>query len=251
MHRFEGTTAVVVGAVEAVGRACAARLAAEGAVVVGVGETHEALASLESALGDGLRLAVGLVADSADPADMDSAARACVDAGLGADVLVNCQFAIDWCSIEDSTTERWVQVVRTNLLGPVVCSKAFLPLLRASRRAAIVHLGSIDGTLGNPKVPSYSASKGGLVPLTHVMAHEFAAYGIRVNCVARAAVADPSIAPSGLVERAMAVTPLGRPAEAAEVAAAVAFLASTEASYVTGAVLTVDGGRSGLTPGTI
>jgi NAD(P)-dependent dehydrogenase (short-subunit alcohol dehydrogenase family) len=97
-------------------------------------------------------------------------------------------------------------------------------------------------------VPAYSTAKGGLGPLTHVMAHEFAPYGIRVNCVARAAVGG-SPPPPGLAG-VLEATPLGRAAEPGEVAAAVAFLASDEASYITGTVLTVDGGRSGLTPGT-
>ena len=108
--------------------------------------------------------------------------------------LVNCHFAIEWSSLRDSTVDGWEAVVRTNVLGPVVATKAFLPLLDAAGAdggAAVVHLGSIDGFQGNPWVPSYSASKGAIPPLTHVMADELAPAGIRVNCVARAAVFDP------------------------------------------------------------
>jgi NAD(P)-dependent dehydrogenase (short-subunit alcohol dehydrogenase family) len=159
--------------------------------------------------------------------------------------------ALDWASIEDSDIERWSEVCRVNILGPVVSTKVFLPLLRQSAGGSIVHLGSIDGLLGNPRVPSYSASKGAIVPLTHVMAHELAADHIRVNCVARAAVAGhPKAPPSDQTAAVLAATPLHRAADPAEVAAAVAFLASDEASYITGTVLAVDGGRSGLTPGT-
>jgi NAD(P)-dependent dehydrogenase (short-subunit alcohol dehydrogenase family) len=165
-------------------------------------------------------------------------------------VLVNCHVALDWTSIEASELAAWEESIRVNLLGPLVCTKAFLPLLRAGRAPSVVHLGSVDGMLGNPSVPAYSTAKGGLIPLTHVMAHELAAFGIRVNCVARAAVADSKIDPER-VARVLEVTPLRRVAEPAEVAAAVAFLASDDASYITGAVLTVDGGRSGLTPGTV
>lgn len=226
MDRFDGRTAVVVGADNAIGRACAERLATEGARVQVVGESDH---------------------DIADPDAMRTAAVRC---GTSVDVLVNCHVALDWTSIEDSELAVWEESIRVNLLGPLVCTKAFLPLLRAGREPAVVHLGSVDGMLGNPSVPAYSTAKGGLIPLTHVMAHELAAFGIRVNSVARAAVADPAIDPER-VARVLEVTPLRRVAEAAEVAAAVAFLASEDASYITGAVLTVDGGRSGLTPGTV
>ena len=215
---------MIAGAGNPIGRACAERLSAEGA---------------------GLELLDESLCDIADADAMSAAAARC---GSSVDVLVNCHFAVDWTSIEASELAAWQESIRVNLLGPLVCSKAFLPLLRAGRTPAIVHLGSVDGTLGNPAVPAYSTAKGGLVPLTHVMAHEFAAFGIRVNCVARAAVAAP--APARMA-RALEVTPLGRAAEPSEIAAAVAFLASDDASYVTGAVLTVDGGRSGLTPGTV
>jgi len=139
------------------------------------------------------------------------------------------------------------------LLGPVACSKALLPALRQSPAAAIVHLGSIDGALGNPGVPLYSTSKAGLVALTHVMAHEFGSYGIRVNCVARAAIADEQtlVIAKNSVQRAINATPLRRFARADEVAAGILYLASGDASFITGTVLTIDGGRSGLTPGTV
>jgi NAD(P)-dependent dehydrogenase (short-subunit alcohol dehydrogenase family) len=151
--------------------------------------------------------------------------------------------------------EAWEQVVRTNVLGPVVAVKAFLPLLEAAGRASgssVVNLGSIDGVLGNPGVPSYSASKGAIGPLTHVLADELAPIGVRVNCVARAAVEDPAVvaAAPAMRERALACTPLRRAARPDEVARAVLLLAGPDASYITGSTLVVDGGRSGLTPGT-
>jgi NAD(P)-dependent dehydrogenase (short-subunit alcohol dehydrogenase family) len=225
MERFASRSAVVIGAGNLVGKACADRLAGEGAVVVRVDEA---------------------TVDIAEAASIVGIVEGC---GSTLDILVNCHFALDWGSIESSDLALWEQSIRVNLLGPLVCTKAFLPLLRAAGSAAVVHLGSIDGALGNPAVPAYSTAKGGLVPLTHVMAHEFAPYGIRVNCVARAAVAGHPATPSPGAALLRA-TPLARAAEPAEVAAAVAFLASDDATYVTGTVLTVDGGRSGLTPGT-
>lgn len=224
MDPADGRTAVVVGVGNPLGRACAERLEADGAFVVGIDES---------------------ICDIAVEASIAPFLARC---GPRVHVLVNCHFDVQWTTVEDSDYAAWERSVRINLLGPLLCTKLFLPLLRAAGSASIVHLGSIDGTLGNPRVPAYSAAKGGLVPLTHVMAHELAKYGIRVNCVARAAVAGH---PSGPVPEALLrATPLGRAAEPREIASVVAFLASADSTYITGAVLTVDGGRSGVTPGT-
>jgi NAD(P)-dependent dehydrogenase (short-subunit alcohol dehydrogenase family) len=167
------------------------------------------------------------------------------------DVLVNAQNVLHWTSIEDSSAAQWNEALRTNLLGPIMSAKAFLPLLKKADPGAIVLIGSVDGTLGNARVPTYSVSKGGLVPLTHVMADEFAAFGIRVNCVARAAVAadPPNEEIARQISRTIEATPLRRAATPHEVASAVAMLACADLSYVTGTVLVVDGGRTGLTPG--
>jgi NAD(P)-dependent dehydrogenase (short-subunit alcohol dehydrogenase family) len=115
-----------------------------------------------------------------------------------------------------------------------------------------VHLGSIDGSLGNPSYAAYSVTKGSMIALTHVMAHDFAPFGIRVNLIARAAVEGTAALdwnePPG--SDLLAATPLGRPARPSEIADAVAFLASPASTYITGTVLTVDGGRTAITPGT-
>lgn len=225
--RFAERTVVIAGVGNPIGRACAERLETEGARVERLDES---------------------TCDIADPAAVQAAAGNVVHGVV--DVLVNCHIALDWMTIEGSDLGTWERSIRMNLLGPLICTQTFLPLLRRGRTPAIVHIGSIDGVLGNPAVPAYSAAKGGLIQLTHVMAHELAAFGIRVNCVARAAVAGSPPSPAQL-STALRATPLGRPAEPEEIAAAVAFLASDDASYITGTVLTVDGGRSGLTPGTV
>ncbi len=166
------------------------------------------------------------------------------------DLLVNAHFALDTTVSEPGSFATFEAVLRTNVLGPLAASRAFTPNLAAGAPSAIVHVGSIDGTLGNPLVPAYSASKGALVPLTHVQASELAPLGIRVNCVARAGIVGSAV--GGPTEATVtAATALGRRAEPAELAEVIAFLASPAASYVTGAVLPVDGGRSGLTPGTV
>jgi NAD(P)-dependent dehydrogenase (short-subunit alcohol dehydrogenase family) len=231
---FEHRKAVVVGTASAVGRACADALAANGAEVLP--EHAEDVASETAAR---------------------TVAETCEAQWGKLDVLVYCAAAMDFWEDGQDTVADWEAVVRVNLLGPVAYTKALLPLLRRSDAGAIVYLGSIDGLLGNPRFPAYSASKGGLVPLTHVMAHDCAP--IRVNCVAAAAISQVGpgdLQPPWLGElfsassSVLEQTPLGRYARPEDVASVVLFLASDDAAYVTGAVLPVDGGRTAFTPGT-
>ncbi|MCW2622950.1 MAG: short-chain dehydrogenase/reductase [Frankiales bacterium] len=238
----ERRTAVVIGGEADIGAACVRRFAAAGHDVLFVAEdpaNHGA---------DGVR---EVRADPGDAAAVAAVARDCAGRWPALDVLVNCHFAVAPVAIEDVAPQIWARAVEVNLLGPLSANQAFLPLLKAAGGASVVHVGSIDGLLGNPSVAAYSVTKGGVVPLTHVMAHELAAYGIRVNCVARALVNTPGQSAGPERTRALlGATPLGRAAEPEEVAAVIAFLASDEAAYVTGTVIPVDGGRSGLTPGT-
>jgi NAD(P)-dependent dehydrogenase (short-subunit alcohol dehydrogenase family) len=255
-RRFLGRQAAVVGGAEDVGRASALRFAAEGADVLvidadaaAVRDTVREIASL------GVR-AEGLAVDLAEPEAAGPAARRCAQDGWQVDVLVNCQMETPWFSVEDGDLPRWERAVRVNLTGPYAWTKAFLPQLKGSGRGAVVHVGSVDGTFGNPRVPAYSASKGGLVPLTHVMAHEFARFPIRVNLVCRVATtasehrSGGSAAAADYLRRLAAATALRRLGRPEETAAAVAFLACDESSYITGAVLVVDGGRTVITAGT-
>jgi NAD(P)-dependent dehydrogenase (short-subunit alcohol dehydrogenase family) len=252
IRRFAGRAAAVTGGAGDIGHACAVRLAAEGADVAVIDAEPPAVeATCRAIESHGVR-AVGFVVDLADPDQAEPVARRCRDAGWAVDVLVTAPMETQRASVEDGDLAGWERVLRADLTGPYAWTVAFLPELRASGQGAVVHVGSVDGQHGNPAVPAYSAAKGGLIPLTRVMARDLGRYPVRVNLVCRVAstgsgsrIADPAIA-----ERLRAATPLRRFGEPGETAAAVAFLASPEAAYITGATLVVDGGRTTITAGT-
>jgi len=255
MTRLAGRTAAVVGVGSAIGRACAATLAHEGAAVLGVDPEPAIADEVRDSLraeGHDVHAAAGAFAD-------DAAATAVAvtidDRWSRLDVYVDCQAAMDHWPLADDTVERWESVFRTNVLGPFVYTRALRPLLERSSGGSIVYLSSIDGLFGNPHVPAYSVSKAGLIPLTHVMASDLAPR-IRVNCIAAAAIVQthrsaPAVdRPMADVDAVLEQTPLGRAATADEIARVALFFAGDDSSYVTGTVLPVDGGRTAATPGT-
>ena len=251
--RFTGRRAVVVGVGSAIGSACAARLAAEGATVMAVDPDDDVAAAVATELGD---TALGQRGDLTSAADAAAAAGRCAAEWGVVDVLVECGSAMEVWPEGDDTLAGLVDVVTTNVVGPVVWVDAFRELLAASPAGSVVLLGSIDGLRGNPHVPAYSIGKGGLVPLTHVLAVRLGAHGVRVNCIAAAGLVQtgsgvpPLERTTGVADLARRLTPLGRLPSPDEVAAVAAFYASDDASYVTGTVLPVDGGRIAGTPGT-
>jgi NAD(P)-dependent dehydrogenase (short-subunit alcohol dehydrogenase family) len=235
---------------EHIGAVCALDLARDRANLVLVDSNLEAMRELQPqiiALGSTVLL---IQEDPADAQAMVRAASKCAQHHPSVHVLIGTHYDLELASIESSTVESWERVVRFNLLGPVFAAKAFLPLLKRAGGAAIVNVGSIDGILGNPQIPSYSAAKGGLIPLTHLMADEFAPHNIRANCVARGMMTRQGAEIATMFVPLIAQTPIARPAYPHEVVNAVRFLASPEASYVNGVTLPVDGGRSGITQGT-
>jgi len=249
--RMSGKTAIVVGVSSVIGRACAHRLHREGASLILVDPDEDAIAEIAGALGDRVRSAPGAHASERDAA---SVAAYCARNAASIDALIYCGSSMETWPEADDDFEKMGRIIAENLLGPAMYTLALLPFLKAAQ-GAIVYLGSIDGIRGNPHVPAYSMGKGGLVPLTHSMAQRFGADGIRVNCVATAAIVQtpPSAGPlnriTGDDALLIRLTPLGRRPKPEEIASVMVFLASDDASYVTGAVLPVDGGRLAGTPG--
>lgn len=239
---------VIYGAASDVGRACTRDWADRGATLILIDTDESALSALAAGLGEAP--IHSFTARAGDWGAVAAIASACGDIVDAIDILITCPMALDISSFEDSAPSRWDEVITENLLGPVFASKAFLPLLKAAGKASVVHAGSIDGIHGNPQVPSYSVAKGGILPLIHVMASELARFGIRVNGVARAMALEPGTPINPMLNALLAHTPIGRPAYPSEIAAVIRFLTSDEASYVSGVIVPVDGGRIGITAGT-
>ncbi|MGW5478402.1 SDR family NAD(P)-dependent oxidoreductase [Streptomyces sp. NPDC004008] len=244
MSDFEGLRALVTGGASGIGRATADLLAARGARV--------AVLDLDPSSVD--KPLLGYRADVTDDASVRTAVSdAAADLG-GLDVLVNNAGIGARGTVEDNDDDAWHRVLDVNVLGIVRTTRAALPRLRASAHAAIVNTCSIAATAGLPQRALYSASKGAVLSLTLAMAADHVREGIRVNCVNPGTVDTPWVgrlldaAADPVAERAAleARQPTGRLVTAAEVAGAIAYLASPLSAATTGTALAVDGGMHGL-----
>nr|WP_245597199.1 SDR family oxidoreductase [Jiangella gansuensis] len=235
---------MVTGGVSGIGRATAELLAERGARVAVLDRTIGALPA-------------GLVPVVCDVSDGDSVRRAvgeAVEALGGVDVLVNNAGIGAAGTVEDNGDAEWHRVLDVNVVGAARVTRAVLPFLRRSGRAAIVNTCSVAATAGLPQRALYSASKGAVLALTLAMAADHVREGIRVNCVNPGTADTPwvqrllDVADDPVAERAAleARQPMGRLVSAAEVAEAIVYLASPAAGSVTGTVLAVDGGMQGL-----
>ncbi|WP_395358522.1 SDR family NAD(P)-dependent oxidoreductase [Streptomyces sp. YH02] len=239
-----GLRAVVTGGASGIGLAVARLLDAQGAAV--------AVLDLDPAATPDTLTA--LRADVADDTSVREAVAAAAATLGGIDILVNNAGIGAAGTVEDNPDDQWHRVLDVNLLGVVRTTRAALPHLRRSQHAAVVNICSIAATAGLPQRALYSASKGAVLSLTLAMAADHVREGIRVNCVNPGTVDTPWVArlldaaPDPAAERAAlsARQPTGRLVSAAEVAAAVVYLASPAAASVTGTALAVDGGMAGL-----
>lgn len=246
MRRFEGRVALVTGAAGGIGQAVCRRLASEGAAIA----ASDLKAELVSSLVDNLRaeearaLALGL--DVRDKAS----ARAAIDATVREfgrlDVLINNAGIFAQTSLLDIEPERWDALMAINLRGVLLCSQAALETMIADGRGgAIVNLASLAGQVGGVVAGAdYAASKAGVVALTKSLAKVAARYGIRVNAVNPGVIdtAMPAQFPPEARAKMIEDTPLKRMGRPEEVASAIAFLASDDASFITGTTLDINGG---------
>jgi NAD(P)-dependent dehydrogenase (short-subunit alcohol dehydrogenase family) len=245
---FKGKTAVIAGDAWGLGHATALMFAREGADVICI-DDNAGMKDARVLRMDGFELSY-FHADVADAAQVRAVANALEKTLAKVDILFNVggRDPIRQ-SFEETTHEAWAIMIGRNLSSAYLCAQAFLPLMKKAGSGSIINHGSIDGVLGNPAIAAYSAGKGGLLPLTHVMAHDLGKYGIRVNCVSSSGPRKSAIPETAADKARVAVTPLGRQGTAQDVAPVVLFLASDAASFVSGSNIVVDGGRTATTHG--
>jgi len=254
MGTLEGRTALVTGGGTGIGRAVAGRLAAEGAVVVICGRRAAALeqarAAITADVADPGRV-VAVTADVTREEDVRAVAKALADRAQGLDVLVNCAGMMRFGRLDALDSAGMRTMFDVNTFAPWRMSVAVLPLLRQRGAGAIVNIASISGTRPFEGSGAYCMSKAAIVMLTQVMALELAGEGIRVNAVAPGMVEDTGLGDAAFSPAQVAASydrfrplhPLGRNGTPADVADAVLFLASPASSWITGAILPLDGGR--------
>ncbi len=240
--------AVIAGDAYGIGHAAAALFAREGAHVVCI-DDNAGFESAKTLRLDGRELPY-FHADVTDTEQVQSVAGACANMLARVDILFNVagRGAIQQ-AFEATTEDTWATMIGRNLTAGFLCAKYFLPLMKKAGAGAIINHGSIDGFLGNPSIAAYSAAKGGVIPLTHVMAHDLAKYHIRVNAISTGGIRPTTAATSVRDEARIAVTPSRRMGTAIDVANIALFLASASAAYVNGANIVADGGRTVITHG--
>ncbi|MGH3776065.1 MAG: SDR family NAD(P)-dependent oxidoreductase [Pseudonocardiaceae bacterium] len=252
--QLEGRVALITGAGSGIGRAAAQRFAAEGCSVAVV--DLAASAAEETAgkiVADGGR-AIACPADVTVDAEVRVAVGRAVEAFGGLDVLYNNAGVNSSGSVVDATEQDWDRCFAVNVKGTFLCSRAAAERLAASGSGAIVNQASVAALVGVPNFAAYCAAKGAVVALTRSMAIDLASRGIRVNAICPGTVFTPLMEPmlrargDGDMELGLARTvvkyPIGRLGTPEEIASAALFLASAGASFMTGSILTADGGMT-------
>ena len=241
---FAGRNAIVTGGAQGIGLAIVQRLLASGAKVRIWDRDQKLLDQTVARLG---AAASGEAVDVTDHAAIERAAAAAHKALGKIDVLVNnAGIAGPSMPVVDYPIEEWKRVIEVDLTGPFYCCRAVVPLMIAQNYGRIVNIASIAGKEGNPNAVAYSASKAGVIALTKSLGKELASHDIAVNCItpaaARTAIFDQMTQQH--IDYMLSKIPRGRFVEVEEIAALVAFCASNECSFTTGAVFDISGGRA-------
>jgi meso-butanediol dehydrogenase / (S,S)-butanediol dehydrogenase / diacetyl reductase len=250
--RFEGRVALVTGGNSGIGEATAERLAAEGASVAVVARDEARGAELVKRIGDAGGKAAFFTADVTQEEAVKRMVEAVMQRFGRIDVLVNNAGIINFGTVITADIDEWDHLMATNVRGVFLTSRYVLPHMIAAGGGSVVNLGSNLGLVGTRGAAAYATSKGAIVQLTKAMALDHVAEGIRVNCVCPGTIDTPLVQRQRIgrteeqlrqgEERLRQRHPIGRMGTPEEVAAVIAFLASDEASFVTGSLYSIDGG---------
>ena len=250
--RLKGKVALVTGSARGIGKGIAQRFAAEGARVgildLDLDACQAAVAEIEAAGGAALAVA----ADISDPAQVEAVVGKLADQFGAITVLVNNAAVMPVGALHETNLDDIDRCLAVNLRGTCLVCGAVVPGMLEAGGGSIIHIASVTGVIGLPRLAVYSMTKGALIALTRAMSTDYAAHGIRANSVSPGTIDSPMLHdfvawqsdPEALLRQYDAMHPLGRVGSIDEVANVCLFLASDEASFVTGANYTVDGGLS-------
>ena len=251
MAKDRDRVVLVTGASSGIGQACAVRFAADGAKVALVARNGERLAENVREITTGGGVAKAIVADVTREREIEQVVQETVAAFGGIDVVVNAAGIIATGTIETTELDDWDYMMNLNVRAPFYLIQRALPYL-VERKGNIVNVSSVTGIRAFPGVLSYCVSKAGVTQMTSCLALELASKGIRVNAVCpgvvvtqlhrRGGMDDPAYA--AFLEHSQSTHPLGRVGQPEEVADLIAFLASPQAGWITGANIPIDGGRA-------
>jgi meso-butanediol dehydrogenase / (S,S)-butanediol dehydrogenase / diacetyl reductase len=243
--RLLNAVAIVTGGASGIGHGIATEFALEGAAVAILDQNREAAEKVVKEITGRGGKAVAVTADVTDEGQVEKAVKSVADQLGDASVLVNCAGLNQFASVEELPDGLWEKIRAINLDGPWHVSKAVMPAMIRSRGGRIVNISSAAGVRAIPKAVPYSAAKHGLVGLTRALALDLAPFGINVNCICPATIETPLVRQAVnnvFLEKMLETIPLGRFGTPRDIARAVVFLCSSDADWITGVVLPVDGG---------
>ena len=244
---LSGQIAIVTGASQGLGKAVAIGLAMNGATVACMARNAEKLASTVAEIEAAGGKAQPIACDVTDREAAAAAIKAVADEHGRLHILVNNAGITRDKLMRGMSDEEWDSVIATNLTSCFVCCRAAAGIMRKKKYGRIINMASISGLIGNPGQANYSASKAGMIGMTRTMSKELVSRGVTVNAVAPGFIASEmtEAIPAGILDEVKKAIPAKRIGNPEDVAAAVLFLASADAGYISGQTIVVDGGMTG------